>query len=296
MYCTSKEMLEKARGGAYAVGAFNFENMEMALAIVSAAEKMKAPCILQTTPSTVAYAAAEGRGREAALGMWRAIAYAAASQVSVPVACHLDHGDTAELAEAALKAGYSSVMIDGSRLPFDENIALSTSVAASARAAGVPVETELGTVGGKEDSDASQGPKYTDPGKVAEFVRRTRTDSLAVGIGTSHGIYAGEPFIRTDLLADIRDRLERDGLGLPLVLHGSSGLSDEVIRECVRLGICKVNFATELRQAFTGACRDILERDGSVYDPKKYGRPAMKAVAEKVCCRISVLGSEGKAF
>ena len=296
MYCTSKVMLEKARSGGYAVGAFNFENMEMALAIVSAAERMCAPCILQTTPSTVAYGSAAGKDRKQALAMWRAIAYAAASQVSVPVACHLDHGDSAELSEAAVAAGYSSVMIDGSRLPFSENVKLSARVAGMAHEAGVPVEAELGTVGGKEDSLSCAGPQYTDPEVAYEFVRSCGIDSLAVGIGTSHGIYCGEPVLDTGRLAEIRERLERGGRSLPLVLHGSSGLSDGAVGECVRLGICKVNFATELRQAFTRACRTVLDGDGTVYDPKKYGRPAMKAVEEQVSSRIGVLGSEGKAF
>lgn len=286
MYVDTYEMLKKAREGRYAVGAFNFENMEMALAIVKTAEECGAPVILQTTPSTVKYASPE---------MFRAIAFAAADAVKVPVACHLDHGDSRELALRAADCGYSSVMIDGSKEEFENNIALVAGVADYCKAKGIPVEAELGKVGGKEDDLVANGDIYTDPAEASEFVRRTGISSLAVAIGTAHGIYKGIPVLDVERLSAINARLEKDGCALPLVLHGASGLTSEQVQECVRRGICKVNFATELRQAYTKAVREFLAADGEAFDPKKYGKPAMAAVCEQVKYRISVCGSMNKA-
>lgn len=282
MYVSAGKMLSDARRGGYAVGAFNFENMEMALAIVSAAEELGAPCILQTTPSTLRYASPE---------MFRAIAFAAAESVKVPVACHLDHGDSPELAFRAVAAGYSSVMIDGSALPFEENIETVKRVTGYCIPRGIPVEAELGKVGGKED-DLVADNAYTDPDDALRFAKETGIMSLAVAIGTAHGIYRGIPVLDVDRLSAINEKL--DPLGLPLVLHGASGLTAAQVTECVRRGICKVNFATELRQAYTAAVRDLLGKDGGVYDPKKYGKPAMAAVKAQVRARISICGSEGK--
>lgn len=285
-YVTSKEMLMRAKEGKYAVGAFNFENMEMALAIVKAAEECGAPVILQTTPSTVKYASPE---------MYRAIAYVAAESVSVPVACHLDHGDSEALAVRSADVGYSSVMIDGSHEDFEGNIALVSRVTAYCSKLGIPVEAELGKVGGKEDDLVADGDIYTDPAAASEFVRRTGIDSLAVAIGTAHGIYKGIPILDVERLSAIKARLISDGCDIPLVLHGASGLTENAVRECVSRGICKVNFATELRQAYTSAVRLLLDTDDAVFDPKKFGKPAMAAVAEQVKFRIAVCGCAGKA-
>ena len=284
MYVSAGKMLSDARRGGYAVGAFNFENMEMALAIVSAAEELGAPCILQTTPSTLRYASPE---------MYRAIAFAAAESVKVPVACHLDHGDSPELAFRAVAAGYSSVMIDGSALPFEENIETVKRVTGYCIPRGIPVEAELGKVGGKED-DLVADNAYTDPDDAYRFAKETGITSLAVAIGTAHGIYRGIPVLDVDRLSAINEKL--DPLGLPLVLHGASGLTAAQVSECVKQGICKVNFATELRQAYTAAVRDLLGKDGGVYDPKKYGKPAMAAVKAQVRARITICGSEGKGI
>ena len=286
MYVSSEKMLKDAMSGGYAVGAFNFENMEMALAIVRAAEKCRAPVILQTTPSTVKYASA---------GVFAAIGRAAAETVSVPVAVHLDHGDSRELCFAAAEAGYSSVMIDASRLPLAENIAQVAAVVAFCRQRGIPVEAELGRVGGKEDSLLVKDDIYTDPDEACAFVEETCISSLAVAIGTAHGVYHGTPVLDTERLSQIRRALERENLLIPLVLHGASGLSDEAVKECVSRGICKVNFATELRQAYTAAVRETLGADGDLYDPKKFGKPAMEAVSRLVAGRIGILGSAGKA-
>ncbi|MGI6167389.1 MAG: class II fructose-bisphosphate aldolase [Eubacteriales bacterium] len=284
-YVSTSDMLRQALEGGYAVGAFNIENMETAMAVVAAAEEMRAPVILQTTPSTVKYAG---------LGMLRAIGFAVATRATVPVALHLDHGDSYELAASAMAAGYSSVMIDGSKLSLKDNISLTRRVVSAARQTGVPVEAELGRVGGKEDSyDGGEG-EYTDPDDAVEFVRATGVGSLAVGIGTAHGFYKAVPKLDTARLRGIRKRLASAGLLLPLVLHGASGLSDEAIGECITGGICKVNFATELREAYTKGVRQALA-DPAVYDPKKFGRAGMEQLKEAVKAKIHICGSAGRA-
>lgn len=286
MYCTTKQMLLDAQRGGYAVGAFNAENMEMAMAIVAAAEELGAPVLIQTTPSTVRYAG---------LTLYSANVRALAERASVPVALHLDHGSSFELARDAIAAGYSSVMIDGSHEGFEKNIVLSRRVAETAHAKNIPVEAELGKVGGKEDDlDGGAGSGYTDPADAVRFVRETGVDSLAVAIGTAHGFYHGTPVLDVARLAEIRRALDAAGLSLPLVLHGASGLSDRSIRDCVREGICKVNFATELRVAYTEGVREVLA-DPAVYDPKKYGALGMKKVTELVKERMAVCGCAGKA-
>ena len=287
MYVTTKEMLRAAQAGKYAIGAFNCENMEMAMAIVAAAEAQRAPVMLQTTPSTVSYAG---------LDMFYANVRALADRASVPVALHLDHGSSYELAINAIAKGYSSVMIDGSHESFEDNIAVSRRVVEQAKAKDIPVEAELGKVGGKEDDlDGGSGNGYTDPADAVEFVKATGVDSLAVAIGTAHGVYVGTPVLDVARLAEIRKALEANGVSIPLVLHGASGLTDESVRECIAEGICKVNFATELRQAYTAGVREVLAKDPDVYDPKKYGKVAMAKVQALVEDRIKVCGANGKA-
>ena len=287
MYVTTREMLLAAQAGKYAIGAFNCENMEMAMAIVAAAEAQRAPVMLQTTPSTVSYAG---------LDMFYANVRALAERASVPVALHLDHGSSYELAIAAMEAGYSSVMIDGSHESFEDNIAVSRRVVEVASAKDIPVEAELGKVGGKEDDlDGGSGNGYTDPTDAVEFVKATGVSSLAVAIGTAHGVYVGTPVLDVARLAEIRKALEAAGVSIPLVLHGASGLTDESVRECIAQGICKVNFATELRQAYTAGVKEVLAKDPDVYDPKKYGKVAMAKVQALVEDRIKVCGANGKA-
>ena len=285
MYVTSEKMLKDAQAGKYAVGAFNFENLEMAMAIIAAAEELRAPIMMQTTPSTVSYAS---------LDAFYGIIKALADKASVPVCLHLDHGSSYELATDAFNAGYSSIMIDGSKLTLDDNIALTRKVVEYVGGK-VPVEAELGTVGGKEDSLVSAGGAYTDPDDAVRFVKESGCSSLAVGIGTAHGIYSGTPVLDTERLALIKKKLAESGNDVPLVLHGASGLSDDAVRECVEKGICKVNFATELRQAYTEGVKEYLKSDVAVFDPKKYGKAAMKKVKDAVEYRIKVCGSDGKA-
>lgn len=278
---TSKELLLDAQKNGYAVGAFNVENMEMGQAIVMAAEELNAPVILQTTPSTIRYASVE---------MYHAIVDTLAKKASVPVVMHLDHGDSYALAVAALGAGYTSVMIDGSHESFEDNIALTKSVVEQAHTQSVPVEAELGKVGGKEDDLDGGSGGYTDPAEAREFAERTGISSLAVAIGTAHGIYSGTPVLDVERLREIRKVVS-----IPLVLHGASGLLDKDIIECVKAGICKVNFATELRIAFSNGIKRVLTETPDVFDPKKYGKVGRDYVVEAVKTRILVCGADGKA-
>lgn len=278
---TSKQMLLDAQEGGYAVGAFNAENMEMVKAIIRAAEELKAPVMLQTTPSTVKYAS---------LQMFVGMAEAEARGASVPVCLHLDHGNSFELAVRAVKEGYTSVMIDGSKLPFEENIALTKRVVSVAGPNGIPVEAELGKVGGKEDDLEAVADTNTDPMEAKEFVEKTGIDSLAVAIGTAHGFYVGTPVLDKERLSAIRAVVD-----IPLVLHGASGLSDDDVRDCVKRGICKVNFATELRAAYTDAGKELYQRKPETFDPKKFGEVGMEAVTRLVQERMRVCGCDGRA-
>lgn len=278
---TSEYILKKAQEGHYAVGAFNAENMEMVQAIISAAEELNAPVMIQTTPGTIRYASPD---------LYLANVRAVADTVKIPVVMHLDHGDSFGLAMKALRAGYTSIMIDGSKEVFDKNAALTKSVVDACKPSNIPVEGELGKVGGKEDDTESTGTGYTDPDEAVEFVRRTGVSSLAVGVGTAHGVYATTPVLNTKLIGVLRGKLD-----VPMVLHGASGLSDDAVRECIRQGICKVNFATELRIAYTNAVKKYLEENPKTIDPKKFGAPAREAVKQLVMQRIKVLGCDGKA-
>ncbi len=280
-FVTSEKMLLDAQKGGYAVGAFNVENMEMVMAVIAAAEELRAPLMLQTTPSTVKYAG---------LDLYLANVKTAAERASVPVCMHLDHGDSFELAMRALRVGYSSIMIDGSHSMFEENIAVTKAVADACRPSGIPVEAELGKVGGKEDDLDGGNGGYTDPQEAKEFAERTGIGSLAVAIGTAHGVYKGEPKLDLDRLAEIRKVVS-----IPLVLHGASGLSEEAVAESIKRGICKVNFATELRIAYTEGVKEFLGQNPDAFDPKKYGKTAMEHVKEIVKLRIRMCGCDGKA-
>ncbi len=278
---TSEKMLRDARKGGYAVGAFNVENMEMVKAVIAAAEELNAPVMLQTTPSTVKYAS---------LDMYYAMVAVEAKTAKVPVCLHLDHGSSFDLAVQAIKAGYTSVMIDGSGLPFEENIAVTRRVVDVAKACGLPVEAELGKIGGKEDSLEAEADNNTDPMEAREFVERTGVSSLAIAIGTAHGFYVGTPVLDKERVSEIAAVVD-----VPLVLHGASGLTDEDVRECVRRGICKVNFATELRAAYTAAGKKLMDEKPETYDPKKLGVVGMAAVKNLVKERMKVCGCDNKA-
>lgn len=282
MLMTSKELLLDAQKHEYAVGAFNVENMEMVQAVVTAAEELHSPVILQTTPGTLKYAGME---------YFYANVSVAAKNASVPVVLHLDHGSSFSLAMQAFRTGYTSIMIDGSKESFEDNTALSKAVADACHPSGIPVEAELGKVGGKEDDRiVGDDNPYTDPLEAAKFVEATEVDSLAVGIGTAHGFYQGDPKVNIERLKEIREVVS-----IPLVLHGTSGVPDEVVKACIKNGICKVNYATDLRVAFSRGVKGFLTDVPDAYDPKKYNTQGREEVKKHVMNRIQLCGSAGKA-
>ena len=226
---TTETMLKDAKAGKYGIGAFNVENMEMVMAVMEAAEELRSPVIMQTSTSTANYA-----GYDYFCNLVRT----AAARATVPISIHLDHGNSFDAAMTAYRAGYTSIMIDGSKLPFEENIALTKKVTEATKANHVPVEAELGRVGGKE-GDEDMGEEnllYTDVAEAKEFVERTNVDSLAVAIGTTHGIYKGTPHVNMERISELAEALD-----IPLVMHGTSGVPDEQVREAVKRGICKIN-------------------------------------------------------
>ncbi len=279
MLVSSYEMIKKAQEAGYAVPAFNAENMEMLQGIMEAAEEASSPVIIQTTPPTVKYIGAP---------LMAAMTETVARTATVPVALHLDHCTSFDGVMAVIRAGYTSVMFDGSKLSLDENIRLSAEVKRVAAPMGVTVEAELGTVGGKEDN-VSAAIQYTEPADAIRFIEETGVDMLAIAIGTAHGFYKGEPKLDFDRLDTIRKMTDT-----PLVLHGGSGIPDEMIRRAIRLGMCKINFATELRAAATEGARAVLG-DESVIDPKKYMGQARAFVKALCLQKIALCGSEGKA-
>ena len=278
---TTKEMLLDAQKNGYAVGAFNVENMEMVQAVIAAAEELRSPVIMQTTSSTLKYAGPE---------YYYANVAAAAKKATVPVAIHLDHGNGFDIAVKCFREGYTSIMIDGSHSVLEENIAITKEVVDICHAGNVPVEAELGKVGGKEDDVDGGSGGYTDPEEAVRFVQETGVDFLAVAIGTAHGVYKGVPKLDVERLSQIREVVS-----IPLVLHGTSGVPDEAVKECIKRGICKVNYATDLRIAFTEGVKEVLEANPETIDPKKYNAVGREKVKEYVLGRIKVVGSEGKA-
>jgi len=276
-------LLQKAEEGGYAVGAFNCNNMEIVQAIIAAAEAEKSPVIMQASQGAIKYAGIE---------YITAMASIAADNASVPVALHLDHGTSFEQVMMCIRKGFSSVMIDGSKLPFEENIALTKRVIDVARAVGVSVEAELGKIGGTED-DIHVDDKdafFTNPDEAREFVERTGVDALAVAIGTAHGQYKGVPELDYPRLEKIRSLVK-----IPIVLHGSSGVPDAAITQAIKLGVRKVNIDTNIREAFVQACRDVLNKDAEEIDPRKVMGPARDAATEIIREKIRLFGSSGKA-
>ena len=276
---TEKLLLEAQRGG-YAVCAFNMENMEMAQGILEAAVVCRSPVIIQTTPGTVKYGGT---------ALFRGITAALAEGIDIPAALHLDHGDSNELVREALAAGYTSVMYDGSRLELEENIQNTAVAVRDASALGIPVEGELGSVPGKEDGSGSGENRFTDPETAARFVKETGVSSLAVAIGTAHGVYKEKPCLDVARLREIRKLVT-----VPLVLHGASGLSEDQIRACIGEGICKVNFATDLRIAYTKGVREVMSARSDVRDPKTYGKAGREYVKELAIRLIRICGSENR--
>lgn len=283
MYIIStKAMLTKARYGGYAVPAFNIHNLETLQVVVETAAELRSPLIVAGTPGTFSYAGT---------GNIIAIAGDLAKTYNQPLAIHLDHHEDFDDIAQKVQAGIRSAMIDGSHLPFVDNVALVKRVADYCHRYDVSVEAELGRLGGQEDDLVvdSKDALYTHPQQAREFVTLTGIDSLAVAIGTAHGLYTATPKLDFERLAEIRNQVD-----VPLVLHGASGLSTADIRRAIGLGICKVNVATELKIAFSDALKTYLAVHPDASDPRHYMIPAKAAMKEVVRKVINDCGCEGK--
>jgi len=303
---TNREIMTAARGGSYAVGAFNINNMEFLQAITSAAEELRSPVIIAVSEGALKYA-----GFRDLVSMVRFTA----EERSVPISLHLDHGKDMAVVEHCIDGGFTSVMIDGSALPFDENVAVTRKVVERARPKGVSVEGELGKLAGIEDnvSVAEREASVTDPVQAEEFVRRTGVDALAIAVGTSHGAYKfkGEPVLALERISEIAARVP-----CLLVLHGASGVKQEnvgianqfgakikgargvpdaAIVDAIRRGISKVNIDTDMRIAFTAFVRKAMAEKPEEIDPRKILGPGRDAIALVVKEKIRLFGSEGKA-
>jgi len=278
-----KVLLAKAQAGKYAVGAFNCNNMEIVQAIVAAAEAERAPVIIQASQGALKYA-----GLDFIAGLTRT----AAKKATVPISLHLDHGTSFEQCVLCLQAGFNAVMIDGSKLPLAENIALTKKVVETMRPAGLTVESELGRIGGTEDdiSVSEREAFFTDPDEAERYYRETDVDALAIAIGTAHGQYKGIPKLDFDRLKEIQKRV-----AAPLVLHGSSGVPDDALRQAIELGVAKINIDTNIREVFVGVLREKLKANPKEIDPRKVLGPARDGMIEIVREKIRVFGSSGKA-
>lgn len=280
---TSLQLLTKAEAGGYAVGAFNCNNMEIVQAIISAAEAEHSPVIIQASQGAIKYAG---------LGYITSLVREAALFSKVPVALHLDHGTDFQQVINCLRSGFTSVMFDGSHLPLEENIKITSKVVEVAHAVGVSVEGELGRLRGIEDeiSVSERDAFFTDPNEAVTFVRETGIDALAPSIGTAHGRYRGKPDLDFQRLKKIRELT-----GVPLVLHGSSGIPGEDIRKAIELGVRKVNIDTDIREAFVDEIRRVLALDQEEIDPRKVLGPARMKATEVIREKIRLFGSQGQA-
>jgi tagatose 1,6-diphosphate aldolase GatY/KbaY len=279
----TKAMLLDAQKLGYAVPAFNIHNLETVQVVAEAAAELQSPVILAATPGTFSYA-----GRD----YIQAIAGAAASRYSIPIALHLDHHEVKSDIEASLHLGVKSVMIDGSHYPLEENIKKTKEIVELSHQFGATVEGELGRLGGQEDDLVvnKEESYYTDPDAAVVFAKETKIDSLAVAIGTAHGLYASTPKLDFERLAIIQKKVD-----IPLVLHGASGISIENVRKCIQLGCTKVNIATELKIPFSNTLRGYLVSHVDESDPRKYMSPAKYAMKQVVIEKIKMCMSDGKA-
>lgn len=283
MLVTGNEILKDAQKNGYAVGAFNCNNMEIVQAIIEAAEETNSPVIIQASQGGISYGGIE---------YIAANALTAAKYSSVPVAVHLDHGTDFKQIIQCIRHGFSSVMIDASQYEFEENIKITQEIVRIAHAAGVSVEAELGKIGGTEDDITvdEKDATFTVPEEAKEFVERTEVDSLAIAVGTAHGVYQGEPELDFERIEKIRDLVD-----IPLVLHGASGVLDEDLQKAISLGICKVNIDTDLRREFTKVVHEFIEENPEVIDPRKILGPAREAMKEVIKEKMEIFGSAGRA-
>jgi fructose-bisphosphate aldolase class II len=278
------EMLQKAKSEGYAVGQFNVNNLEYAQAILQAAEEEKSPVILGVSEGAGRYMSGFKTIVKMVEGLLEDL------KVTVPVAIHLDHGSSFEKCKEAIDAGFTSVMIDASHHPFEENIETTTKVVEYAHSKGVSVEAELGVVGGQEDDVVADGVIYADPKECEELVKRTGIDALAPALGSVHGPYKGEPNLGFKEMEEVRD-----ATGVPLVLHGGTGIPTKDIQKAISLGTAKINVNTENQIESTKRIREILDADKEVYDPRKYLGPAREVIKATVIGKIREFGSSGKA-
>nr|WP_263315058.1 class IIb fructose-bisphosphate aldolase FdaB [Mammaliicoccus sp. Marseille-Q6498] len=279
-----KEMLIKAKENGYAVGQYNLNNLEFAQAILQASQEENAPVILGVS---------EGAGRY--IGGFKTVVKIVEGlmedyNITVPVAIHLDHGSSFEKCKEAIDAGFTSVMIDASHHSFEENIEITSKVVEYAHANGVSVEAELGTVGGQEDDVVADGVIYADPKECQELVERTGIDTLAPALGSVHGPYKGEPNLGFKEMEEINK-----STGLPLVLHGGTGIPTHDIKKSISLGTAKINVNTENQIASAKAVREVLNNDSEVYDPRKYLGPAREAIKATVIGKIKEFGTSNQA-
>lgn len=307
---TTTEMFKKAYDGGYAIGAFNVNNMEIVQAITEAADELKSPIILQCSAGARKYA------KHAYLVH---LVQAALEETNIPIALHLDHGADFEICKSCIDGGFTSVMYDGSSLPYEENIKIAKQVADYAHDKGVVVEAELGTLAGIEDDvQVEHGAEsYTQPEQVEDFVKRTGVDSLAIAIGTSHGAYKFKPGQKPQLRFDILDEVSKRLPGFPIVLHGASsvlpkyvdiinanggkmedaiGIPEDMLRQAAKSAVCKINIDSDLRLGLTAGIREHMAAHPEHFDPRQYLTDARAYVKEVVAHKITtVLGSEGKA-
>lgn len=274
MVVSSARLMKRAEKENYAIPAFNIDNLESAMAVSEIMHEMRTPVIVQMIPRTLNYGG---------IAIYPAMMRELMADCQVDYALHLDHGSSLSLAKKCVAGGFSSVMFDGSAMSFEDNVKFTKEVSDFALPMDVSVEGELGTIGGKEEGDTDLEASYTKVSEASEFVRRTNVSTLAIGVGTAHGVYKGTPHINVQRIKEIHSAIDT-----PLVLHGASGLSDEVLKECIAAGITKINFATELRQAYTEGIKAEFAKDPDVFDPKIYMRGAIDNIKEVLRHKINI--------
>lgn len=283
MILSTREMLLKAQKEGYAVPAFNIHNLETLQVVAETAMEMRSPVIIAGTPSTIEdYAGPD---------YIKAMAEVAASKYDVPIAIHLDHFEDVKAIKKDIDIGFRSCMIDASKKPFEENIEIVKDVVEYAHGYDAVVEAELGKLGGREDDLVvdEKDAMYTNPDDAVEFVDKTGVDSLAIAIGTAHGLYKGEPKLDFERLKEIRSKVN-----IPLVLHGASDVPDELVQKAISLGICKVNVATDLKIPFSDAVKEYFKENPKANDPRKYMTPGKEAMKKIVEHKINVCGSANR--
>lgn len=279
---STREMLLKAQREGYAVPAFNIHNLETIQVVVDTAMEMKSPVILAGTPSTIEYSGGE---------YIKAIAEAAANKYNIPIAIHLDHFEEVDEIKKYINYGFKSCMIDASKEAYDKNIEIVKEIVEYAHRYDATVEAELGKLGGQEDDLVvdEKDALYTNPDEAFDFVNNTGVDSLAIAIGTAHGLYKGEPKLDFERLKEIRSKVS-----VPLVLHGASNVPDELVKKAISMGICKVNVATDLKIPFSDAVKKFFKENPEANDPRKYMAPGKEAMKEIVRHKIEVCGSANR--